>query len=62
MECLNYLKETGPQIITGAGLGTRANEVERIHQENLERLSQLTEKEILEEREKILSLAGESIF
>ncbi|VDO54173.1 unnamed protein product [Schistosoma margrebowiei] len=57
VECLNYLKETGPQIITGAGLGTRANEVERIHQENLERLSQLTEKEILEEREKILSLA-----
>ncbi|CAH8432690.1 unnamed protein product [Schistosoma mattheei] len=62
LECLNYLKETGPQIITGAGLGTRANEVERIHQENLERLSQLTEKEILEEREKILSLADPNVL
>ncbi|CAH8433089.1 unnamed protein product [Schistosoma haematobium] len=62
LECLNYLRETGPQIITGAGLGTRANEVERIHQENLERLSQLTEKEILEEREKILSLADPNVL
>ncbi|CAH8432143.1 unnamed protein product [Schistosoma rodhaini] len=62
LECLKYLKETGPQIITGTGLGTRANEVERIHQENLERLSQLTEKEILEEREKILSFADPNVL
>ncbi|CAH8834886.1 unnamed protein product [Trichobilharzia szidati] len=57
-KCLEYLRKTSPQTITGSGLGTRSNEVERIHQENLERLSQLTEEEILQERERILSLAG----
>ncbi|KAK4473163.1 hypothetical protein MN116_004344, partial [Schistosoma mekongi] len=62
LEYLNYLKETGPQTITGAGLGVRSSEVEKIHQENLDRLSQLTEKEILEERERILSLTNPSVL
>ncbi|KAH8855177.1 RNA polymerase II-associated protein 1 [Schistosoma japonicum] len=62
LEYLNYLKETGPQTITGTGLGVMSSEVEKIHQENLDRLSQLTEKEILEEREKILSLADPNVL
>ncbi|CAH8834890.1 unnamed protein product [Trichobilharzia szidati] len=61
-KCLEYLRKTSPQTITGSGLGTRSNEIERIHQENLERLSQLTEEEILQERERILSLADPSVL
>nr|CAH8833303.1 unnamed protein product [Trichobilharzia regenti] len=62
LKCLEYLKKTSPQTITGRGLGTRCNEIEKIHQENLERLSQLTEEEILQERERILAFADPSVL
>ncbi|OON17002.1 RPAP1-like protein [Opisthorchis viverrini] len=52
---LEYLRTHGPQTVSGTGLGSRFREVERIHQENLTRLSHMSEDEIAKERELLLS-------
>ena len=47
-------------ILTGIGLGevTGDREIQRIHEENMERLKSMDEKEILAEREKLLNTLG----
>ncbi|TGZ64080.1 hypothetical protein CRM22_006549 [Opisthorchis felineus] len=52
---LEYLRTHGPQTVSGTGLGSRFREVERIHHENLTRLSHMSEDEIENERELLLS-------
>ena len=55
-------------MISGEGLtsvgvapGRAQEEVGKIHEENVERLSRLTEGEILEEQDKIRQLLGECV-
>lgn len=47
-------------ILTGIGLGevTGEREIQRIHEENIERLKSMDEKEIVAEREKLLNTLG----
>lgn len=47
-------------LITGAGLGevTGERELQRIHDENLERLKSMNENEILAEKQKLLNTLG----
>ena len=59
------LPSTNPQIsrsslLNGSGLGevTGDREIQRIHDENLDRLKSMDEKEILAEKEKLLSTLG----
>ncbi|CAH8510214.1 unnamed protein product [Dicrocoelium dendriticum] len=54
-EGLKYLLTAGSKVISGAGLGFRCSEVKRIHQENINRLSEMSEADILREREILLS-------
>ncbi|GAA51610.1 RNA polymerase II-associated protein 1 [Clonorchis sinensis] len=58
---LEYLRTHGPQTVSGTGLGSRFREVERIHQENLTRLSNMSEDEIANERELLLSSMNPSM-
>ena len=48
------------KLLTGTGLGdvTGEREIHRIHDENVDRLQSMDEKEILEEKEKLLSTMG----
>lgn len=48
-------------LLTGSGLGevTGDSELQRIHNENADRLNSMDEKEILEEKEKLLKTLGE---
>lgn len=62
-------KSTNPglsasKLLTGAGLGdvTGEREIQRIHDENLDRLKAMDEKEILEEKEKLLNTMGNTRF
>ena len=45
----------------GVAPGRAQEEVGKIHEENVERLSRLTEGEILEEQDKIRQLLGECV-
>jgi hypothetical protein len=47
-------------ILTGSGLGevTGDREIQRIHDENIDRLESMDEKEILAEKEKLLNTLG----
>ena len=47
-------------ILTGNGLGevTGEREIQRIHQENIERLKSMDEREIFAEKEKLLNTLG----
>jgi hypothetical protein len=47
-------------LLTGTGLGevTGEREFQRIHEENLDRLKSMDEKEILAEKEKLLNTLG----
>lgn len=47
-------------LLTGLGLGevTGERELQRIHDENIERLKSMDEKEILVEKEKLLNTLG----
>ena len=47
-------------LITGIGLGevTGDREIRRIHEENMERLTSIDEREILAEKEKLLNSLG----
>jgi hypothetical protein len=59
------LPYSNPQIsrstlLTGSGLGevTGEREIQRIHDDNIDRLKSMDEKEILAEKEKILNTLG----
>lgn len=56
-EPLNLLNDIGPGVIRKQS-DVPANELVRIHEANINLLSQLTPEEILREREAILSSAG----
>ncbi|CAF4875832.1 unnamed protein product, partial [Rotaria magnacalcarata] len=45
------------RLLTGIGLGevTGERELQRIHDENIDRLKSMDEKEILDEKEKLLN-------
>jgi hypothetical protein len=47
-------------LLTGSGLGevTGERELQRIHDENIDRLKSMNEKEILAEKEKLLNTLG----
>jgi hypothetical protein len=47
-------------LLTGTGLGevTGERELQRIHDENIDRLQSMDEKEILAEKEKLLNTLG----
>ncbi len=49
-------------LLTGTGLGevTGERELQRIHDANLDRLKSMDEKEILEEKEKLLNTLGKN--
>ena len=49
-------------FLTGSGLGevTGEREIQRIHDENMERLQSMDEKEILAEKEKLLNTLGKN--
>jgi len=49
-------------LLTGSGLGevTGEREIQRIHDENIDRLKSMDEKEILEEKEKLLNTLGKT--
>ena len=53
-------KMSHSKLLTGCGLGevTGERELQRIHNENVERLNAMNEKEILEEKEKLLKSLG----
>lgn len=52
--------ESGSHIIQGTGLSATfgGEEAQKIHQENLSKLSSMTPKEIIEERNKLLQMLG----
>lgn len=49
-------------LLTGSGLGdvTGERELQRIHDENIDRLKSMDEREILEEKEKLLRTLGKN--
>lgn len=52
--------ESGSHIIQGTGLSATfgGEEAQKIHQENLSKLSSMTPEEIIEERNKLLQMLG----
>ncbi|CAL8105514.1 unnamed protein product [Calicophoron daubneyi] len=61
-EGIEYLRRAKPQTVCGLGLGCRSSEVEKIHKENIERLSHMSEEEILKEREDLLQTTDPNII
>jgi hypothetical protein len=51
-------------LVTGIGLGevTGEREMQRIHDENIDRLQSMNEQEILAEKEKLLNTLGKKSF
>ncbi|NXX77856.1 RPAP1 protein, partial [Urocolius indicus] len=59
----DFLTSHRPRLITGEGLGSQKGEqeAEAIHRENLEKLQSMSEEEILQERERLLSQLDSSL-
>lgn len=56
--------ESGSHIIQGTGLSATfgGEDAQKIHQENLSKLSSMTPEEIIEERNKLLQMLGISQY
>jgi hypothetical protein len=57
---LTPVERARSQLLSGNGLGevTGERELQRIHDENLDRLASMNEREILAEKEKLLNSLG----
>ncbi|KAF6767989.1 hypothetical protein AHF37_02217 [Paragonimus kellicotti] len=61
-ESIRYLQTAKSKSVSGTGLGFRHCEVERIHEENINRLLSMSEEEILKEREMLISSMDPSMI